>query len=346
MNIRSCWIRWPSLATLIVGLLAMSETKTQGAASGQRGHAARAPHVSAPRQTFRAPRVPNSSAPARMNFGRGQMRAAEARAHVNVSRSRANRAVAHSSNSQARASNSQARANNSQARVNSSQAHVNNSLTNATNTVPLAAGAVVSPSTMAAVNARRSLSGSASPSTYTYGSGRGASQYRAYGYGQGYRNRYYGGGYGYGRSQGNNRALVARLRSVNANLARIDHDYQGHRVRAMHAISMAVRQLSHRSMGYNGAGLASGMNNGMGGGMRMGMGMGVRRSVFGGGGGGRGGQRMSQAQSDARMSHALRTLQGIGMQLANQGSNTMGQGRAQGHVQSAVHELNVALSIR
>ena len=55
---------------------------------------------------------------------------------------------------------------------------------------------------------------------------------------------------------------------------------------------------------------------------------------------------MPQAQSDARMSQALRTLQGISMQLTNQGSSTMGHARARGHVQQAVHELNVALSIR
>ena len=61
-----------------------------------------------------------------------------------------------------------------------------------------------------------------------------------------------------------NRAIVSRLRSVHTSLARIDHDYQGHRVRAMHAISMAIRQLSHRSMVYSGVGFASGMNNGMG----------------------------------------------------------------------------------
>ena len=55
---------------------------------------------------------------------------------------------------------------------------------------------------------------------------------------------------------------------------------------------------------------------------------------------------MTQAQSDARMSQALRTLQGISMQLSNQGSGTMGHARASGHVQQAIHELNTALSIR
>ena len=179
------------------------------------------------------------------------------------------------------------------------------------------------------------------PNTYTYGTGNGARNYRAYGYGNGYRNRGYGRGYGYGRSQGTNRAVVSRLRSVHTSLARIDHDYQGHRVRAMHAISMAIRQLSHRSMGYSGSGFSSGMNNGR----RMGMGM---RQGGGGmnNGGGRRRQPMSQAQSDARMSQSLRTLQGINMQLGSQGSYTASHARASGHIQRAIHELNIALSIR
>ena len=127
-----------------------------------------------------------------------------------------------------------------------------------------------SPATTAGLNPTRATSNGLSPNTYTYGYGNGAHRYRAYGYGNGYRNRRYGGGYGYGRSQGNNRAVVSRLRSVHASLARIDHDYQGHRVRAMHAISMAIRQLSHRSMSYSGMGFAPGMNNGRAMGMRQG----------------------------------------------------------------------------
>jgi len=184
---------------------------------------------------------------------------------------------------------------------------------------------------------------------YTYGSGAGARPYRAYGYGSGYRNRYYGRRYGYGRSQGNNRAIVSRLRSVQMQLARIDHDYQGHRARAMHQVSMAIRQLSHRSMIYSGVGFAPGMNNRMGMGVGMGRGgVGGRAGLGGAGGvGGRGGAgRMTQGQSDARMSHALRTLQGVNMQLGSQASATNGHARARGHVMQAVRELNVALSIR
>jgi hypothetical protein len=177
------------------------------------------------------------------------------------------------------------------------------------------------------------------PNTYTYGTGNGARNYRAYGYGNGYRNRGYGQGYGYGRSQGTSRAIVSRLRSVHYSLARIDHDYQGHRVRAMHSVSMAIRQLSHRSMGYSGSGFSSGMNNGRAMGMRQ-RGGGINN------GGARRRQPMSQAQSDARMSQDLRILQGINMQLGSQGSFTAGHGRAGGHIQHAIHELNVALSIR
>jgi hypothetical protein len=173
---------------------------------------------------------------------------------------------------------------------------------------------------------------------YTYGSGNGARNYRAYGYGNGYRNRRYGGGYGYGRSQGNNRSIIARLRSVHSSLARIDHDYQGHRVRAMHAISMAIRQLSHRSMNYGGMGVSSGTNN-----IRA---MGMRQGAGGANAGARRRQPMSQAQSDARMSQDLRILQGVQMQLGSQGNYTSGHGQANGHVQRAIHELHVALSIR
>jgi hypothetical protein len=82
-------------------------------------------------------------------------------------------------------------------------------------------------------------SGTTSPNSYVYGTGSKASSYRAYAYGRGYRNTYNGGRRGYGQSQGNNRAVVSRLRSVHSTLARLDHDYQGHRVRAMHSISKA-----------------------------------------------------------------------------------------------------------
>jgi hypothetical protein len=368
MNARPRWIHGPMLLVMLGGLLTDTGTTANGAGGGHgggHGGGGRAPRVSAPRQANNAPRMPHASAPAHMNVAGGQMRS-------NGSHARASSAQARTNNAQGQAHNTQAWGNNSQARVNNSQAIGSNTqlgmstapnrlstnpastaigsntqlgmstAPNRLSTNPAStatAGGTGVPVTAAAINARSSLSGNVTPAAYTYGIGNGARNYRAYGYGAGYRNRYYGRGYGYGRSQGNNRAIVGRLRSVHASLARLDHDYQGHRARAMHAISMAIRQLSHRSMVYNGVGFA-GMNNGMG----MGMGRGMRASALGGGG--RRGLPMSQAQSDARMSQALRSLQGISMQLANQGSSTMGHSRALGHVQWAGHELTVALSIR
>jgi hypothetical protein len=317
MNTRPRWNQRLFLAVLVLGLPALTEADARASGRGRSGqHGARAPRVSAARQSYKAPRTPRSPSPAHSNAMRGQ--------------SWANNGQAGNRNRQFRANGAQAQLSNSSTRANQVGAATTNRTT---------AGAL-SPSTTTPVNAIGSLASTNYPSNYTYGYGSGARNLRAYGYGSGYRNRYYGGGYGYGRSQGNNRAIVARLRSVRMSLARIDHDYQGHRVRAMHAISMAIRQLSHRSMVYSGTGFSSGMNSGAG----MGMGRGMRQNGLGAGG--RRGQVMPQAQSDARMSQSRRNLQGIGMQLSNQGSSTMGHGRALGHIQRAIHELNVALSIR
>ena len=136
--------------------------------------------------------------------------------------------------------------------------------------------------------------------------------------------------------------------SVRASLTRVAHDYQGHRVRAMYAITMAIRQLSHRSMMYTGMGMngGMGMNNGGALGMRQAGGAGGLGMRQGLGAGGLQPQRMSQAQSDNRMGQALRRLQGINMQLASQGTYSNGHSRASGHVQQAIRELNIALSIR
>jgi hypothetical protein len=39
-------------------------------------------------------------------------------------------------------------------------------------------------------------------------------------------------------------------------------------------------------------------------------------------------------------------LQGINMQVNSQGTNTTGHARVGGHIQRAIQELNIALSIR
>lgn len=178
------------------------------------------------------------------------------------------------------------------------------------------------------------------PHIYTYGAGVRARSYLARGYGRGYRNRYYRARRGYGVSQSTNRAVVARLRSVYVNLARLDHDYQGHRARAMNAIALAIRQLSHRSMIYQGAGFMPGANPALGPGLAM------RPNAGGNAANLPRPQPLTQAQSDARMSQALRTTQGIYLQMTYQGGYTPAKARARGHVQRAIREMNAALAIR
>jgi hypothetical protein len=317
MTIRPGKIRRYSAMTLIIGLLVVPKADAHGGHGGghsgghSAGHAPRAPHFSGAQRSFKAPRASHSTASAHTNTS-------AIRANTSMAKGRAN-------NTQGRAMNAQALANNSRSRSRTAAAVSTGTSANG-----------ITPTTSTSSNGRLANS-------YTYGTGNGAHNYRAYGYGSGYRNRRYGQGYGYGRSQGNNRAIIGRLRSVYSSLARIDHDYRGHRARAMQSISMAIRQLSHRSMGNGGSGFSAGMNNGRAMGMRQG------RGAMNGGamnGGGRRRQPMSQAQSDARMSQDLRILQGINMQLGSQGNFSAGHGQASGHIQHAIHELNVALSIR
>jgi hypothetical protein len=335
MNARSSWIRGALLVALLVGLLSVLEAHAKGSRGGRGGgRGARAPRVHAAQRAYNAPRMSRATAPARTSAASSRALSSGAQAHAGSAQTRANVATA--------------------AARQGSAGTVNSATTGAVHST---ATGTVNRGGTGTVNTTGTTPMSLSPNTYTYGSGTGARPYHAYGYGRGYRNRYYGGRNGYGRSQGSNRAIVARLRSVHRSLARIDHDYRGHRVRAMHSISMAIRQLSHRSMIYSGVGFAPRMNNGMGmgqggaggigaGGIGAG-GIGARGAGAGGiGGGARRRQPMSQAQSDARMSQDLRTLQGINMQLNSQGYRTTSHARASGHVQHAVRELGMALAIR
>jgi hypothetical protein len=139
-----------------------------------------------------------------------------------------------------------------------------------------------------------------------------------------------------------NQMVIARLRTAHANLARINHDYAGNRVRAMHNIGMAIRQLSHRSMMYQGVGYAPRVNN-------LAMQTGAGRRI----GTGTGGMRMPQAMSDARMRHSLYLVQGAGQMLAQSGGGmnynngyNAGRARALGYVQMAAHHIHMGLMIR
>ncbi len=270
-----------------------------------------------------------------------------------------------------RANKAPSRANANVAHNNNAQIHANNAQTHANTTnsrrrrEPIRPRRTPGPTPLkslvngTAVGTNPASSANPSLGTYRYGTGNNARHYQASGYGRGYRNHYSAGRSGYGRSQSNTRGIVSRLRSVHRSLAQIDHDYRGHRVQAMHSISAAIRQLSHRSMSSNMNGMierpeqrllgmngdATGTNttgrtgvNGLNGNARN-NGLNGNRGVNGlngnrganglngnlGANGGRGNQRLTQFQSDARMAQALRTTQGIAMQMGNQGTYSGGR---------------------
>lgn len=119
------------------------------------------------------------------------------------------------------------------------------------------------------------------------------------------------------------RGIVSQLRSVHSSLARLDHDYHGNRVRAMHSISTAVRHLSHSSSGS-----MRPLNVGM---------RGIHH--------GSGTHHLPQAQSDARIRMASHRLNLIAGQLQAHGSSSRHY-RALGSMQQAQHFLTVALQVR
>jgi hypothetical protein len=318
VNTLSRWIGPALLGPSMLVLLAVREADAKGGHGGHSGgRAAQAPRFSARPQAYKAPRIPSSTAPARTSG------IPTAKSGHNVHASKNTHGPAHSNHAQANAATTR-----SAGTVNTSHA--------GSNAAGSASTGIGNPGAIS-INSGSSIGG-VSPNTYTFGYGRGAHPYTAYGYGRGYRASSYGRGYGYGRSQGNNRAIIARLRSVNASLARVNHDYRGHRVAAMRSVSMAIRQLSHGSIGYRGIGFRSGGNNGLGMGMPLGGGRGP--------GGNGAGQPMTQAQSDARMSQNLRNLQGINMQLSSQSYRARGHAAASAHVQQAMRHLQTALAIR
>jgi hypothetical protein len=145
------------------------------------------------------------------------------------------------------------------------------------------------------------------------------------------RHRSYSSGRRYASNSGNNRAIIQRLRSTHASLSRINREYQGHRVKAMHAIGQAIRQLEHRSGGTGGAGFAAPVHAFQ------------NRNRAGAGGA----QAMSQAQSDARMQQARRTLQSVHQHLTNNVTTvSYARVRSSGSVRRAIQELNLAMRVR
>lgn len=322
-SIRGPWV----VACLVASLALPVEVMAAGGRGGGRG--GRAPRMAAPRRPSAAPRPQPQRMPHPTN--RATPRPNVAKNRPNVNNNRPNPAT------QSRMSPA-ARPNN--ARAGSNLAKPKTTPTPKPQTSKAAVAAAGAIGATAAVAGRGLAGGSVGrnasfsanrPQSYAYGTGTHARRYTANGYGHGYRNRTSHGGYG--RSQSSNRSLVARLRSVHSSLARIDHDYQGHRVQAMRSISSAVRALSHRSGRAGATNRTVALNGNANGNLR-------NRA------GRNGAQRMPQAQSDARMSQALRTTQGIHLQMGNQLSSSRAIGTARTHLTRSIREMQTALAVR
>jgi hypothetical protein len=129
-----------------------------------------------------------------------------------------------------------------------------------------------------------------------------------------------------------NEALVSTMHSTMTLLNQADHDYNGHRDRAMQEINAAIRHLdaqTGQSSPVN-AGLAqSGNANGPNIAIRTGTGT---------------GPKMPQATSDAHLREAQQSLQGIDSRMNINGVNPHSFTQAKASVQNAIRELNLALN--
>ena len=154
-----------------------------------------------------------------------------------------------------------------------------------------------------------------------------------------------------------NASLVSSLHATMTPLAQADHDYNGHRARAMHEINAAIQHLSAQAGRPNAgnAGLArsgttaqpgniarpgnvNGTNNAIRTGPRNGAGAGTG-TVAGTGTG----RRMPQATSDAYLREAHQSLLNVESQLNTNGINPHHFTQAKASVQAAIRELNLAL---
>jgi hypothetical protein len=135
-----------------------------------------------------------------------------------------------------------------------------------------------------------------------------------------------------------NGQIVSQLRATLNLLSQADHDYQGHRARAMHAIGSAMNHLQPRSFSSSQYNLAAPTVATPAGASTA---VAVTRTATNG----PGRNQMPQATSDAHLQNALQSLNGIQGELTNTGG-TQHHVRARQAVQLAIQELNTALSIR
>jgi len=110
-------------------------------------------------------------------------------------------------------------------------------------------------------------------------------------------------------------AMVESLRIANGKLHSADHDYAGHRVRAMEHIHGAVAQLGG-SLGFGMSGLGTGTGN------------------------------LPQQRSDEMLREALHHLRSVEGSLGTGGNRRPHHERARGAVAAAIREVEMALRIR
>jgi hypothetical protein len=104
---------------------------------------------------------------------------------------------------------------------------------------------------------------------------------------------------------------VNLLLNVHSKLGQADHDYDGHRVHAMHSVGQAVHHLgSSAPMGGSGPG------------------------------------NLPQSQSDGILRDALHNLRNVHGQLGGSGTNAPHHAQARASVSQAIHHLEIALRIR
>ncbi len=109
-------------------------------------------------------------------------------------------------------------------------------------------------------------------------------------------------------------ASVSLLRTVHVKLQEADHDYEGHRVRALHHVSEALHHLSSSAP----AGLGSGPSLG----------------------------NLPQAQSDGILRDSLQKLRNAESHLGSLSSGAPHRSRARSALGRAIRELEIALRIR
>jgi hypothetical protein len=160
---------------------------------------------------------------------------------------------------------------------------------------------------------------------------------------------------GYGANSamnGMNGPILNQLRTAYTTLANANHDYQGHRARAMHYVGSAIHSITPSTLRSNQANLNGNLGQGnltgnVGGNLN---GKNLTATALNtpkgnAGNGNVNANVVPQTTSDAHLRTALQTLNTVQTQLANTGA-ARHHARTRISVQHAIQEINTALSIR